>query len=145
MKKLFAAIVDGYAGGEEECKKEVESNIEVIKELFNLAYLYEEEYKALKSEENGVDFLDLEKYTIKLFENKEIFFIFLSFCYFKSTPRTVFIFTLHSNSCNICFTIWTFSIIFSIFDNFNNLTRIYFLFQKSFNSFLIFYKYYNKK
>ena len=72
VKKLFAAIVDGYAGGEEECKKEVESNIEVIKELFNLAYLYEEEYKALKSEENGVDFLDLEKYTLALFEKEEI-------------------------------------------------------------------------
>ncbi len=71
-KKMLEGIFKAFLCGEEECKKMVESNIEIVNELFNLAYLYEDEYKALKSEENGVDFLDLEKYTVQLFEKEEI-------------------------------------------------------------------------
>lgn len=72
VKDLLSSIFEAYSAGEEACKLMVESNIEVVKELFKLVYSYEKEYKALKSEENGVDFLDLEKYTLQLFENKEI-------------------------------------------------------------------------
>ena len=72
FKNTYTYIFENFAGGETNLISAVESNIFIVNELFNLAKLFEEEYFNLKSEENGVDFLDLEKYTLKLFENQEI-------------------------------------------------------------------------
>lgn len=72
FKNTYTYIFENFAGGENNLISAVESNIFIVNELFSLAKLFEEEYFNLKSEENGVDFLDLEKYTLKLFENQEI-------------------------------------------------------------------------
>ncbi len=72
FKNTYTYIFETFIGGEQECKTFVSNNIEIVEQLFNLTSLYEQEYANLKSEENGVDFLDLEKYVIKLFENQDI-------------------------------------------------------------------------
>ncbi len=55
---------------EQEAK--VKSSEKTVKNLFNLAKLYGEEYERVKSEENAVDFNDLEKLTLKLLLNEEV-------------------------------------------------------------------------
>ncbi|MBR5439131.1 MAG: UvrD-helicase domain-containing protein [Clostridia bacterium] len=72
FKNTYTYIFETFSGNKKALEESVLNNVETVNELFNLTFLYEEEYSSLKSEENGVDFLDLEKCTLKLFENEEI-------------------------------------------------------------------------
>ncbi len=49
-----------------------ESNVETIKMLFSVTKKFEERYTRLKQEENGIDFIDIERLSLKLFENKDV-------------------------------------------------------------------------
>ncbi len=56
----------------DEQEFKVKSSERTVKKLFKLTKLYGEEYEKVKSEENAVDFNDLEKLTLKLLLNKEV-------------------------------------------------------------------------
>ena len=55
---------------EEEIK--CSQSLETIKKLLKIVTLYEDTFKALKTEENLVDFSDIEELTLKLLQNQEI-------------------------------------------------------------------------
>ncbi len=56
----------------EEKDNYFESNVETIKMLFSVTKRFQEKYTLLKQEENGIDFIDIEKLSLKLFENKDV-------------------------------------------------------------------------
>ncbi len=48
------------------------SNVETIKMIISLTKKFKEKYFQLKQEENGIDFLDIEFLSLRLFENEDI-------------------------------------------------------------------------
>lgn len=59
-------------GKRENHLKNIEENCEIINAIINLTIKFKEEYDLLKREEKYVDFCDLERLVLKLFEDKEV-------------------------------------------------------------------------
>lgn len=70
---LQTKVLNDLEEGERENHlKNVEENCEIINAIINLTIKFKEEYDLLKREENYVDFCDLERLVLKLFEDKEV-------------------------------------------------------------------------
>ncbi len=79
LKYVYALINDicgevksAFSCSREEIETKAKKGLSVVEKLFNLTTEFKNEYQNLKTENNVVDFSDLQKYALKLLENESI-------------------------------------------------------------------------
>ncbi len=69
FRNYYSPILETFGLSKEDAKAKVEENAYIVNALFSVAGRYHEEYAQLKSEENGIDFNDIEVLTYKLLQD----------------------------------------------------------------------------
>lgn len=72
FREAIKEIKEVFSESKDALQKKVSLSRETVKKLLNLTRLYGEEYLKVKSEENAVDFNDLESLALKLLKNEEV-------------------------------------------------------------------------